>query len=302
MCFQIIAITDRKLCKSQSANTKNTSKNLAKNIDKFLARLELLAKSGVDSVILREKDLCESEYLALAKEAIGIFENANKANKTNSTNTNKANANNSSNECKLILHNFIEVAYKLEYPFFHAPFSVLEDLASNKISCQKISENGVFGASIHSLEELAVALDFGVDYVIAGNVFESDCKDGVQGRGVEFLRKISGRLECYKNDLTKDFAKNLPIYAVGGICKENLAMLCKDIKNALPNSHTQASNNANNKNAKTSAKKAEIMEAKIARAKIAGVCMRSTLMECENPKAYIAQCKEIITKEIYKDF
>lgn len=296
MCFQIIAITDRKLCKSQSANTKNT----AKDIDRFLARLELLAKSGVDSVILREKDLRESEYLSLAKEAIGIFESANKA---NSTNTNKANANNSSNECKLILHNFIEVAYKLEYPFFHAPFGVLEDLASNKILPQKISENGVFGASIHSLEELAVALDFGVDYVIAGNVFESACKEGVQGRGVEFLREISGGLEHYKNDLTKDFAKNLPIYAVGGICKENLAMLCKDIKNALPNSHTQASNNANNNNAKTSVQEVKIMEAKkIARAKIAGVCMRSALMECENPKAYIAQCKEIITKEIYKDF
>lgn len=293
MCFQIIAITDRKLCKSQNANTKNT----AKDIDKFLARLELLAKSGVDSVILREKDLCESYYLALAKEAIGIFESANKANKTNSANTNKANANNSSNECKLILHNFIEVAYKLEYPFFHAPFCVLEDLASNKILPQKISENGVFGASIHSLEELAVALDFSVDYVIAGNVFESACKEGAQGRGVEFLCEISGGLEHYKNDLTKDFAKNLPIYAVGGICKENLAMLCKDIKNALPNSNTQASNNANNENLKTSTQKA-----KIDRAKIAGVCMRSVLMECENPKAYIAQCKEIITKEIYKDF
>lgn len=296
MCFQIIAITDRKLCQSQSANTKNT----AKDIDKFLARLELLAKSGVDSVILREKDLRENEYLALAKEAIGIFESANKANKTNSTNsanTNKANANNSSNECKLILHNFIDVAYKLEYPFFHAPFCVLEDLTSNKILPQKISKNRVLGASIHSLEELAVALDFGVDYVIAGNVFESACKEGAQGRGVEFLRKISGGLECYKNDLTKDFAKNLPIYAVGGICKENLAMLCKDIKNALPNSHTQTSNNTNNENSKTSAQKA-----KIDRAKIAGVCMRSALMECENPKAYIAQCKEIITKEIYKDF
>lgn len=294
MCFQIIAITDRKLCKSQSANTKNT----AKDIDKFLARLELLAKSGVDSVILREKDLRESEYLALAKEAIRIFESANKANKTNSADTNKANANNSSNGCKLILHNFIEVAYKLEYPFFHAPFCVLEDLVSNKIPTQKISENGVLGVSIHSLEELAVALDFGVDYVIAGNVFESACKEGVQGRGVEFLREILARLGHHKNDLTKDFAKNLPIYAVGGICKENLAMLCKDIKNALPNSNTQASNNA-----KTSVQEVKIMEAKkIARAKIAGVCMRSALMECENPKAYIAQCKEIITKEIYKDF
>lgn len=296
MCFQIIAITDRKLCQSQSANTKNT----AKDIDKFLARLELLAKSGVDSVILREKDLSENEYLALAKEAIGIFESANKANKTNSTNsanTNKTNANNSSNECKLILHNFIDVAYKLEYPFFHAPFCVLEDLTSNKILPQKISKNRVLGASIHSLEELAVALDFGVDYVIAGNVFESACKEGVQGRGVEFLCEISGGLEHYKNDLTKDFAKNLPIYAVGGICKENLAMLCKDIKNALPNSHTQTSNNTNNENSKTSTQKS-----KIDRAKIAGVCMRSALMECENPKVYIAQCKEIIKKEIYKDF
>lgn len=195
------------------------------------------------------------------------------------------------------MHNFIEVAYKLEYPFFHAPFCVLEDLTSNKILPQKISKNRAFGASIHSLEELAVALDFGVDYVIAGNVFESACKEGAQGRGVEFLCEISGGLEHYKNDLTKDFAKNLLIYAVGGICKENLAMLCKDIKNALPNSHTQTSNNTNNENSKTSAQKAKTMEAKIA-----GVCMRSALMECDNPKAYIAQCKEIITKEIYKDF
>ena len=267
MCLQIIAITDRKLCQNQSA--KDATKNIAKDIDSFLARLELLAKSGVDSVILREKDLRESEYLALAKEAIGIFESANKANKTNIADTNKANANNSSNGCKLILHNFIEVAYKLEYSFFHAPFCVLEDLASNKIPTQKISENGVLGASIHSLEELAVALDFGVDYVIAGNVFESACKEGIQGKGAGFLRKIYGRIEQHKNDLTKDFAKNLPIYAVGGICKENLATLCKDIKNAPPNSHTQASNNA-----RTSVQEVKTMEAKkIARAKIAGVCL-----------------------------
>lgn len=295
--MQIIAITDRKLCQSQNTNAKNT----AKDIDRFLARLELLAKSGVDSVILREKDLRESEYLAIAKEAIGIFEGANKANKINTNkanaNANKRSTNNASNECKLILHNFIEVAYKLEYPFFHAPFAMLKDLASDKILCQKIRKNGVFGASIHSLEEIAVALDFGVDYVIAGNVFESACKEGVQGKGVEFLCEISSKLEHSKSDLAKDFAKNLPIYAVGGICKENLAMLCKDIKSALPNSDTQASNNTNIPNAKIGEK-----VARMSGAKIAGVCMRSAIMKCENPKAYIAQCKEIITNEICKDF
>ena len=271
MCLQIIAITDRKRCQSQNS----TIKDFTKDIDRFLVRLESLAKSGVDSVILREKDLRESEYLLLAKEAIGIFENAN-----------KTNINNASNECKLILHNFIEVAYKLEYPFFHAPFGLLEGLASDKILCQKIRENGAFGVSIHSLEELAVALDFGVDYAIVGNVFQSACKEGVRGKGVGILREMSSRLEYL--GLTKD-CKNLPLYAVGGICKENLATLCKDIKNTLSNSNTQASNNT-----KTNTK--------IASAKIAGVCMRSALMECENPKAYITQCKEIITKEICKDF
>ena len=75
--FKIIAVTNRKLC----------------HID-FLEQIEALAKSEVDSIILREKDLSEDEYYVLAKNVLRICEKYNK-------------------EC--VLHNFVGVAKRLNY-------------------------------------------------------------------------------------------------------------------------------------------------------------------------------------------
>lgn len=40
----------------------------------FLEQIEILAKSEVDSIILREKDLSEEEYYVLAKNVLRICE------------------------------------------------------------------------------------------------------------------------------------------------------------------------------------------------------------------------------------
>ena len=52
----------------------------------------------------------------------------------------------------------------------------------------------------------------GADYVFAGNIFETDCKKGLPGRGLEFLENV-----CE--------AVNIPVYAIGGISEEKMPQI-----------------------------------------------------------------------------
>lgn len=65
----------------------------------------------------------------------------------------------------------------------------------------------LLGTSIHSVEDAKEAGRLGADYVFAGNIFETDCKKGLPGRGLEFLENV-----CKEVDI--------PVYAIGGITAE----------------------------------------------------------------------------------
>lgn len=65
------------------------------------------------------------------------------------------------------------------------------------------------GVSVHSPEEAKEAEALGADYVTAGHIFETDCKKGLKGRGLEFLRQVSQGV-------------SIPVYAIGGISAENM--------------------------------------------------------------------------------
>ncbi len=163
-------------------------------IPELLERIEKLAESGTDAVILRRKDLSEQEYFYLAKEAIKICEKQ---------------------KCKCILHNFYEVALKLNHPYFHTPFSMLENLDSSLNDFKRHFR--IFGISIHSEQELQIAIKAKADYVIFGHIFESQSKAGVKPKGIKALENLS-------NFIAKN-ALNLKLYAIGGISLENLGLL-----------------------------------------------------------------------------
>ena len=52
----------------------------------------------------------------------------------------------------------------------------------------------------------------GCTYITAGHVFETDCKKGLPGRGLQFLRKVCEVVE-------------IPVYGIGGINEDNIAMV-----------------------------------------------------------------------------
>ncbi len=140
---EIICVTNRKLCRGD-----------------FFRRLEEIAQSCVKGVILREKDLTEEEYTALAKEA--------------------------QKACgeKLIIHTHINTAKLLGIKKIHMPMSTLENMSIDKAYFDEI------GASCHSVQEAEKAQRMGCTYITAGHIFATDCKRGLPPRGTEFLKEL----------------------------------------------------------------------------------------------------------------
>lgn len=158
----VIAVSNRKLC-----------------IRPFLKQIEIVCKYRPLALILREKDLSESEYEKMGQEVKKICE---------------------AYQVRCIYHSFYEAAKKTEVKNIHLPLWKLEEL--NKQDGRK--DFDIVGASIHSVEEAKKAERMGASYITAGHIYETGCKPDLPPRGLEFLREV-----CQSVDI--------PVYAIGGI-------------------------------------------------------------------------------------
>lgn len=145
----------------------------------FLRRTETIYKNGVE-IILREKDLPEKEYSGLAQRVAEICPD-------------------------VTLHTYTDTAKRLGINKIHLPFHMLDE---------KGRGFQTVGVSVHSAGEAILAEQMGADYVIAGHIFETDCKKGLKPHGIEFLRGVVG-------------AVHIPVYAIGGITNENIPAVKK---------------------------------------------------------------------------
>lgn len=140
----------------------------------FLEKVKRISESEVSCIILREKYLSEQEYYLLAKDVTKVC-----------------------GADKLVLHNFTDVAIKLGIRKIHLPFSEFKKLKQRQ-------NFDVIGTSVHSTEDAIFAEKNGASYITAGNIFETDCKKGLKGKGIEFLQNMCDSV-------------NIPVYAIGGI-------------------------------------------------------------------------------------
>ena len=159
MYNQVIAITNRHLC------------------DNFLGQIEKICKLQPKALVLREKDLSESEYLNLAKKVLDICDIY---------------------QVSCILHSFINVANELNCKKIHLPLPLLKEYS------KELSHFTTIGCSIHSLEEATLAKSLGATYLTAGHIYRTDCKKELPPRGLSFLKEICEHI-------------TIPVYAIGGI-------------------------------------------------------------------------------------
>ena len=152
----------------------------------FLTRIERIAVCRPAGIILREKDMLPEEYRTLAAAVMGIC---------------------GRHSVKCILHSFSDIAISLCADAVHLPLPLLRELPQ-----EQKKHFVVLGASCHSVEDALQAQALGCTYITAGHVFETDCKKGLPGRGLEFLRSV-----CT--------AVSIPVYGIGGIAAGNIALV-----------------------------------------------------------------------------
>ena len=139
----------------------------------FLEQIKIVCEWHPKALILREKDLTEAEY----------------------------------EQVPCILHNFWQIAVKLNSNQIHLPLPVLRQLVNQAVIQEKNQGSGTFyqiGTSVHSVEEAVEAEKLGASYLVAGHIYATDCKKGVPPRGIGFLKEVCD-------------AVRLPVYGIGGI-------------------------------------------------------------------------------------
>lgn len=175
-------ISNRKLCKNE---------NLERQIEKIFLAYEkkiILKKFEIVSLTLREKDLDKNEYLNLVEKIYPIC----KKHKIN-----------------LILHQNYDLNLDDRYMIkgLHLSYEIFKSLNKN-IREDLIKKYKRIGVSIHSLDEAKEVENLGASYVVAGHIFETDCKKGLEPRGLKFVEDLSSVL-------------TIPIFAIGGIDEKN---------------------------------------------------------------------------------
>lgn len=171
----------------------------------FLDQLEMIGDAKPDMIILREKDLSEPEYKYLAIECARLC---------------------SYHNVKFCVNSFMKTAKTINNGRIQLPF---RSFIAHLDELKAFEEVWV---SVHTPDEAADAEALGATHLIYGNIFESSCKPGAEGKGLEELEQVCSRVR-------------IPVYGVGGITPANALRVMK--------------------------------------AGCKGVCMRSYIMQCDDP-------------------
>ena len=175
-------ISNRKLCENE---------NLEKQIKKIFSAYEkkiILKNFEIVALTLREKDLDKNEYLKLIEKVYPICQKY---------------------KINLILHQNYDLNLDDKYKIdgIHLSYNIFKSLNEN-IKAELIKKYKRIGVSIHSLNEAKEAESLGASYVVAGHIFETDCKKSLEPRGLKFIEDLSSTL-------------TIPIFAIGGIDEKN---------------------------------------------------------------------------------
>jgi len=143
----------------------------------FLDQVEAIAEASPDMIILREKDLSDAGYRYLAVECQRICSYQN---------------------VKFCVNTFLKTAESINSGCIQVSFGTF------MASIDRLKKFEEVWVSVHSISEAVEAEKLGATHLIYGNVFETSCKPGVEGKGVKELRDVCSTVR-------------IPVFAIGGI-------------------------------------------------------------------------------------
>lgn len=172
LALPLLCVTNRALCQGD-----------------FLEQVARVAALRPAGILLREKDLDESEYRELATQVDAVCRE---------------------NGVPLVVHSHWNVAAELGCRHLHLTLSALEALAPDTRA--NLASSFELSTSCHSIADATRAQALGCTRILAGHVYETDCKPGLEPRGLAFLRGV-----CR--------AVDIPVWAIGGITPARLPEL-----------------------------------------------------------------------------
>jgi thiamine-phosphate pyrophosphorylase len=162
---------------------------------RYLEILEEASFNGIESIILREKDLNNDDFKNLYFK---IKERVNK-------------------ETKIIINSKYEAFKELDADGIHMPFEMF-----NKLKNRLIYKGKIIGISTHSIEEIIEVRNYPVSYLIYSHIYETKCKENLKPKGINLLKQVQSTLNGY----------NIKLIGLGGILPGNVQetlKYCDDI-------------------------------------------------------------------------
>lgn len=157
------------------------------------------AKSGVENIIIREKDL---DYDCLGKVYLEVRQSIDLNNIKN---------------INLIINTNINVFENFNCDGIHLPFNRFLELLKEGYS---FNNKKIIGLSLHSLDEIVLLekiienKNIDIDYITLSHIYETKCKENLKPRGITLLKEA--------RKLT-----SLKVVALGGILPQNVDEVLK---------------------------------------------------------------------------
>ena len=152
--------------------------------ERYFQILKEASLAGVNNIILREKDLSNEDFKKLYYKVKNIV----------NPNTN------------IIINSKIQVFKEVKENTIHLSFKDFINLKDNSIKN--------IGVSVHTVEEGIKANNLGCSYILASHIFHTKCKEGLQPKGLNFIKELKENITC-------------PIIALGGITAYNAGHVIK---------------------------------------------------------------------------
>lgn len=137
-----------------------TNRNLVQG--DFLTQIRKICGQKVDMILLREPDLSQEMYVALAEKVKVICDE---------------------HQVELRWHFFAKVAHEVGEKSIHLPLRILE-----KTDVESYFET--ISTSVHSVEEARRGKAAGATELLVSNIYRTKCKPDLEGKGLLLIEKI----------------------------------------------------------------------------------------------------------------